>query len=92
MGRSELVTNISQKTGLSKVDCERVIDAFAESVTESLVNSNKVILKGFMSMEITERPERSGRNPKTGEITTFPAVKSVKCKVAKAIKDAVNNK
>lgn len=92
MGRSELVTNISQKTGLSKVDCERVIDAFAESVTESLVNGSKVILKGFMSMEITERPERSGRNPKTGEITTFPAVKSVKCKVAKAIKDAVNNK
>lgn len=92
MGRNEIVTNISQKTGISKVDCEKVIDAFSESVTECLVSGDKVILKGFMSMEVTERPERSGRNPKTGQVTTFPAVKSVKCKVAKAIKDAVNEK
>jgi DNA-binding protein HU-beta len=92
MGRSELITNISQKTGMTKADCERMLDAFSDTVKESLVNGEKIIIKGFMSMEVAERAERSGRNPKTGKIDIFPAVKTVKCKIAKAIKDAVNEK
>lgn len=90
MGRNELITNISQKTGITKVDCEKMLDAFAETIKDSLVDGKKIIIKEFMSMEVTERAERSGRNPKTGEIDIFPAVKTVKCKIAKAIKDAVN--
>lgn len=30
MGRNELITNISQKTGITKVDCEKMLDAFAD--------------------------------------------------------------
>ena len=92
MGKNELITNISQKTGLSKASCESVIDTFAEDIRDSLIKGDKIILKGFMSFEVNERPERSGRNPKSGEVVTFPAVKSVKCKVSKAIKDAINEK
>lgn len=92
MGRNELITNISQKTGITKVDCEKMLDAFTDTVKDSLVNGDKIIIKGFMSMEVTERTERSGRNPKTGKVDIFPAVKTVKCKIAKAIKDAVNEK
>ena len=92
MGRNELITNISQKTGITKVDCEKMLDAFADSVKEALVDGDKIIIKGFMSMEVAERAERSGRNPKTGKVDIFPAVNTVKCKIAKAIKDAVNEK
>ena len=92
MGRNELITNISQKTGITKVDCEKMLDAFTDTVKDSLVNGDKIIIKGFMSMEVTERAERSGRNPKPGKVDIFPAVKTVKCKIAKAIKDAVNEK
>lgn len=92
MGRNELITNISQKTGITKVDCEKMLDAFTDTVKDSLVNGDKIIIKGFMSMEVTERAERSSRNPKTGKVDIFPAVKTVKCKIAKAIKDAVNEK
>lgn len=92
MGKNELTTNISNKTGISKTSCEAVIDEFAEEIKKSLIAGDKVMLKGFMSIEITERPEREGRNPQTGKVVTFPAVKSVKCKVSKAIRDAVNEK
>lgn len=92
MGKNELITNISNKTGISKTSCEAVIDEFAEEIKKSLIAGDKVMLKGFMSIEITERPEREGRNPQTGKVVTFPAVKSVKCKVSKAIRDAVNEK
>lgn len=92
MGKNELITNISNKTGISKTSCEAVIDEFAEEIKKSLIAGDKVMLKGFMSIEITERPEREGRNPQTGKVVTFPAVKSVKCKVSKAIRDAINEK
>lgn len=92
MGRNEVITSMSEKTGFTKVDCEKMLDAMSETVTESLVNGDKVLLKGFMSFEVLERAERKGRNPKTGEVSTFPASKSVKCKVSQAIKDAVNAK
>lgn len=92
MGKNELITNISNNTGISKTSCEAVIDEFAEEIKKSLIAGDKVMLKGFMSIEITERPEREGRNPQTGKVVTFPAVKSVKCKVSKAIRDAVNEK
>lgn len=92
MIRNEIVSDISQRTGLPKGDCDKVIDALADVVTDALVDGDKVIIRKFMSFEVCERAERSGRNPKTGEVTTFPAMKSVKCKISQAIKDAVNGK
>ena len=88
MIRNEIVSDISQRTGLPKGDCDKVTDV----VTDALVDGDKVIIRKFMSFEVCERAERSGRNPKTGEVTTFPAMKSVKCKISQAIKDAVNGK
>lgn len=92
MTKSEIINNIADKTELSKAACESVIESLAEEIKNCLVNGDKIIFKGFIGFEVSERPERKARNPKTGEIDTFPAVKSVKCKISKAIKDAVNGK
>lgn len=92
MTKSDIINNIATRTNMPKVSCEAVIDAFADEVKDCLVNGDKLIIKGFIGFEVNERPEREGRNPKTGTVTTFPAVKSVKCKISKAIKDAVNGK
>lgn len=89
MGKNELVSKISYRTGIKKESCEAVVDAFAQEITDALVNGEKVIIKDFMSFEVTERAERTARNPATGGMQHFPAVKSVKCKVSKNIKDAV---
>ena len=45
-----------------------------------------------MSFEIIERAEREGKDLKTGETVTYPPVKSVKCRVSKTVRDAVNEK
>lgn len=92
MTKSDIINKIVEKTGLSKTDCESVIDIFADEVKNCLVKGDKLIIKGFIGFEVNERPEREGRNPKTGEVDTFPAVKSIKCKISKAIKDAVNGR
>lgn len=92
MTKSDILYRISIKTGLDKRKCEEVIDLLADEIKECLIDGDKVTLKNFMTFEITQRPERQGRNPQTGDVITYPSVKSVKCRVSKSFKDAVNNR
>jgi len=92
MKKSDLLNNINLKTGIPKPTCEMVIDTMIGEITQSLVNGEKVSIKSFMNFELGERAERNARNPSTGEIQKFPAVRTIKCKMSKEIKDAVNNK
>ena len=90
MNRTELITAMSEKANMSKVDTEKALKAFIDTVTEELKNGGKVQLVGFGTFEVAERAERQGRNPKTGEAITIPASKSPKFKAGKALKDIVN--
>ena len=90
MNKQELITCMSEKTELSKKDVGLALDAFMDTVKEELKKSGKVQLVGFGTFEVTERAERMGRNPKTGEEMVIPASKSPKFKAGKALKTAVN--
>ena len=90
MNRTELISAMSEKSELTKVDTEKALKAFIDTVTEELKNDGKVQLVGFGTFEVAERAERNGRNPKTGEAITIPASKSPKFKAGKALKDIVN--
>lgn len=92
MTKSEIINNIANKTNSSKASCEAVLDVFIEEVKNCLVSGDRLIIKGFLSLETSERAARNGRNPSTGEIVQFPAIKTVKCKFSKDIKDAINGK
>ena len=48
-------------------------------------------LVGFGTFEVSERPERDGRNPRTGETMKIAASRMPKFKVGKALKDRVNS-
>ena len=52
----------------------------------------KVQMVGFGTFEVSERPERAGRNPQTGEVMQIAASKTPKFKAGKALKDLVNVK
>ena len=90
MNKTELISAMSEKSELTKVDTEKALKAFIDTVTDELKNGGKVQLVGFGTFEVTERAERQGRNPKTGEAITIPASKSPKFKAGKALKDIVN--
>lgn len=92
MNKAELVSAIAEKAELSKKDAEKFLKGFEEAVTEDLVNGNKIQLVGFFTLEVVERAERDGINPSNREPIKIPASKTVKFKVGKALKDAVNNK
>ena len=90
MNRTELISAMSEKSELTKVDAEKALKAFIDTVTEEWKDGGKVQLVGFGTFEVAERAERQGRNPKTGEAITIPASKSPKFKAGKALKDIVN--
>ena len=90
MNKTELVAAVAEKTGLSKKDSEKAVNAAFESITEALAAGEKVQLVGFGAFEIKERNARVGRNPKTKETIEIPASRVASFKVGKALKDAVS--
>ena len=90
MNKSELVTAMSEKSGLTKADSERAYKAFVETVTETLAGGDTLSLIGFGTFLVRERSARTGRNPRTGEAIQIKASKNPAFKAGKALKDAVN--
>ena len=90
MNKTELIAEVAEKAEISKKDAEKAVKAFTDVVSEELVNGGKIQLVGFGTFEVSERPAREGRNPRTGETMTIAATKTPKFKVGKALKDMVN--
>ena len=90
MNKTELVAAVAEKTGMSKKDSEKAVNAAFDSITEALAAGEKVQLVGFVAFEVKERNARVGRNPKTKETIEIPASRVASFKVGKALKDAVS--
>ena len=90
MNKAELILAMSDKTGTAKKDCETLLNAFIEVVTEELEKDGKVQLIGFGTFEVAKRSERKCRNPKTGEELITSASKAPKFKAGKLLKQRVN--
>ena len=77
-------------TNLTKADAARAFDSALEHLAGALAKGESVQLVGFGNFTVSNRAERSGRNPSTGEPMTIKASKAVKFTAGKSLKDAVN--
>ena len=89
MNKAELITAVAAKTGLSKKDSEKAINATLDTITDSLEAGEKVQLVGFGVFYVKERGTRIGRNPKTKEEIEIAASRVPDFKAGKALKDAI---
>ena len=87
--KADVVESIAKKTGNTKVASEGFLDAFVETVLESLKKGNDVSLIGFGSFKVVATKAKTGRNPRTGKEIKIPAGKKVKFTVGKTLKDSV---
>jgi DNA-binding protein HU-beta len=62
MTKADLVTDISDKTGVEKIAVQATIETFMQSVIESMENGENVYLRGFGSFIVKKRAEKTGRN------------------------------
>lgn len=90
MNKVELITQIAEKSGLSKKDAEKALAATVDAITEAVSAGDKVQLVGFGSFEVKQREARVGRNPKTKEAIEIPATRVPVFKAGRALKDAVS--
>ena len=89
MNKTELIAAVAAKTGLTKKEAEKVVNATIDTITESLVQGDKVNVSGFGIFEVKAREARVGRNPRTKETIQIPATKLPAFKASKTLKDAV---
>jgi DNA-binding protein HU-beta len=89
VNKSQLVDKIVADTALGKREVEKVINAFIDSVQQSVKKGEKVSLPGFGGWSQTQRKARTARNPRTGAAVKVPAGKGVKFTVGATFKDIV---
>lgn len=91
MNKTELIAAITEKTGFTKKDAEKALNAVVDVITEALQKGEKVQIVGFGSFEVKDRPERVARNPQApDQEITIPASKAPVFKAGKSLKEAVN--
>jgi len=90
MNKSELISSMAEKSKLTKKDTETILNAFIESIEETLEKKEKVQLIGFGTFEPRNRAARIGRNPRTKEEISIPESTVPVFKAGKVLKDIVN--
>ncbi len=90
MNKAELIEAMASKSGLSKADSKKALDAFINSTTGALEKGDRLSLIGFGSFSISNRKARTGRNPRTGKEIQIPAKKVVKFKPGTELANSVN--
>ncbi len=89
MTKAELISKMADDAGITKSTAEKALNSLVDAVTESLSSGDKITLVGFGTFDVTERAQREGRNPRTGEAITIPASRTVRFKAGNKLRDTV---
>ncbi len=73
MTKADIVNEISKNTGIEKVAVQKTVEAFMETVKNSLQNGENVYLRGFGSFVIKQRAEKTARNISKNTTIIIPA-------------------
>ena len=89
MNKTEFINAVAEKSGLSKIDAKKAVEAFVETVSNELKEGGKVALLGFGSFSVAEKSARKGVNPKTKQPIEIPARKTVKFKAGAELTEII---
>ena len=90
MTKTQLVAALAEAMGSDKKTANAALDALGTLVAKEVAGGGAVTLPGLGKIVCRARPERTVRNPATGDQITKAADKVVKFTIAKALKDSVN--
>ena len=90
MTKTQLVAALAEAMGSDKKTANAALDALSALVAKEVASGGAVTLPGLGKILCRARPERTVRNPATGDQITKPADKVVKFTIATALKDSVN--
>ena len=62
MTKAEIISEISTKTGIEKIDVQETVEAFFKVVKGAMVTGENVYVRGFGSFIVKKRAEKTARN------------------------------
>lgn len=89
VNKTQLVDEIAEKSGLTKVHAKAALEATLDAITHALQKKHSVQLVGFGTFKVNQRAARIGRNPQTGQEIKIAATKVPAFTAGKALKDAI---
>ena len=89
--KKELIDRIADKTKYKRSDVREIVQEFLDSVITELGNGNRLEFRDFGVFEIRNRAPRMAQNPRTLERVPVPARRTVKFKVGRLMKQAIDN-
>ena len=87
--KMELANLLFDELGLNKREAKEFVELFFEEIRTALENGDSVKFSGFGGFSVRDKPQRPGRNPKTGEEIPVSARRVVTYKASQKIKDRV---
>lgn len=89
--KKELIDRIADETRYKRSDVREIVQAFLDNVIKELGSGNRLEFRDFGVFEIRNRAPRMAQNPRTLERVPVPARRTVKFKVGRLMKKAVDN-
>ncbi len=90
MTKANIICEVSDMTGLTKVEIEAALEGIIVSISDSLKRGERIDIRGFGSFQVKQRAARDARNPATREIIKLKERFIPVFKVSKILKEDVN--
>lgn len=87
--KAELAELLFDNVGLNKREAKDMVEAFFDVIRDALENGESVKLSGFGNFQLRDKPQRPGRNPKTGEAIPIAARRVVTFHASQKLKAVV---
>lgn len=91
MTKRELVIQVANRLGMTQNEVADVVQTMFDTVTETLVEGNRLEIRNFGVFEVKSRDARIGRNPRTGEEVPIAGKRVASFKPGKVLKGWVQN-
>lgn len=85
MTKLEIARELAERKDMPLADAIKAVDGVIDIMKDAFKNGRNVYLRGLGSFVIKERKEKTGRNPRTGEVIIIPAHKEVKFNQSKSL-------
>jgi len=90
MTKANLIDILSEKSSITRVKAEAVVNTIFDTMVEALMKDNRIEIRGFGSFVNRKYDSYKGRNPRTGEIIAVAEKKLPFFKVGKELKEEIN--
>lgn len=90
MNRTDLIADIAERTDAGQETVGRVLSSLEEALLESARRGDRVTLPGLFTLDVTDRPARTGRNPQDGSTINIPAARVPRIRAGAKLRKAAN--